>query len=183
VCQLGVPYGTSATLVPVLLRLHTYRSFIFFCALCRGPGDRCCAGCTPPTPPAARQPLPSSTLCAAPFDPQKSLSRSRMAEVASFSSSSSIILSFPDHITGRRVSLSLRADETCYTLSPLQLRAQIKCPLELVKAAAWFLEQQSPLDRKRSWIALPPPFGHMLAEFSPHVPVRCMFGCIASACQ
>lgn len=106
-----------------------------------------------------------------------------MAEVASFSSSSSIILSFPDHITGRRVSLSLTADETCYSLSPLQLRAQIKCPLELVKAAAWFLEQQSPLNRKRSWIALPPPLGHMLAAFSPHVPVRCMCSCVASACQ
>jgi hypothetical protein len=65
-----------------------------------------------------------------------------------------------------------------FFLSPLQLRAQIKCPLELVKAAAWFLEQQSPLNRKRSWIALPPPLGHMLAAFSPHVPVQLRRECM-----
>jgi hypothetical protein len=66
--------------------------------------------------------------------------------------------------------------------SPAQLRAQIKRPLELMKAAAWFFAQQSP-GIKRQREAPPPPLGHMLTEVSPCVPVRVMCGWVATACH
>ena len=66
-------------------------------------------------------------------------------------------------------------------LSPAQLRAQIiKRPLELMKASAWFFARRSP-DRHPE--EPPPPLGYMLAEFSPCVPVRVMFGCVSTACR
>ena len=93
---------------------------------------------------------------------------------------SSIPLSFPDHLTGRPVSLVLVVGGKLQ--SPEELRAQIKRPLELVQAAAWFFKRQSP-GMKRHREEPPPPLGCMLAEFSPCVPVRVMCGCVATACH
>ena len=92
------------------------------------------------------------------------------------------VLSFLDHLTGRRVSLVLVADGKLQP--PAQLRAQIKRALELMKTAAWFFTQRSP-GIKRHREEAPPPFsvGLMLTEFSPCVPVRLMFGCVAIVCR
>ncbi len=90
-------------------------------------------------------------------------------------------LSFPDRLTGRRVSLVIVfADGKLQT--PAQLRAQIMRPLELMQAAAWFFSRQSPC-MKRHREEPPPPLGHMLTQFSPCVPVRVMCGCVATACR
>ena len=105
-----------------------------------------------------------------------------VAEVASSSSMSSNVLAFPDHLTGRPASLALVVDGKF--LSPAQLRAQIKRPLELMNASAWFFARQSPdIKRHRDHEEPPPPLGYMLAEFSPCVPVRVMFGCVSTACR
>ena len=107
---------------------------------------------------------------------------SSMAEVASSSSDkSSNVLSFRDCLAGRRVSLALVPDGGKLQ-SPAQLRAQIMRPLELMKAAAWFFARQSP-GMKRHREEPPPPFVHMLTQFSPCVPVRVMFGCVSTACR
>ena len=90
------------------------------------------------------------------------------------------VLLFTDRLTGRRVSLVLVADGKL--LSPAQLRAQIKSPLDLMQAAAWFFARQSP-GMKRHLEEPPPPLGYMLTEFSPCVPVRVMCGCVATACR
>jgi hypothetical protein len=103
-----------------------------------------------------------------------------MSKAASSSSMLSNVLLFTDHLTGRRVSLALVADGKLQ--SPAQLRAQIKRPLELMKAAAWFFARQSPLYMHRRQESLPP-VAHLLAECSPCVPVRFMFACVATACQ
>ena len=103
-----------------------------------------------------------------------------MAEVASSSSMSSNFLAFPDHLTGRRVSLALVADGKLQ--SRQQLYAHIMRPLELMQAAAWFFARQSP-GMKRHLEEPPPPLGYMLTEFSPCVPVRVMCGCVATACR
>ena len=55
-------------------------------------------------------------------------------------------------------------------------------PLELMKASAWFFARRSP-GIKRHREEPPPPLGYMLAEFSPCVPVRVMFGCVSTACR
>ena len=85
-----------------------------------------------------------------------------------------------DCLTGRRVSLSLVVNGNL--LSPAQLRAQIKRPLEFVNAAQWFFTRQSP-GMKRHREEPPPPLGYMLTEFSPCVPVRVMCGCVATTCR
>ena len=100
--------------------------------------------------------------------------------VNSSSSMSSNVLSFPDRLTGRRVSLALVADGKLQSLQ--QLYAQIMRPLELMQAAAWFFARQSP-GMKRHREEPPPPLGHMLTQFSPCVPVRVMCGCVATACR
>ena len=104
------------------------------------------------------------------------------AEFASSSSMSTNVLSFPDHLTGRRMSLVLVADGKLQP--PAQLRAQIKRALELMKTATWFFAQRSP-GIKRHREEAPPPLSVdlMLTEFSPRVPVRLMFGCVAIACR
>jgi hypothetical protein len=102
------------------------------------------------------------------------------SSVASSSSMSPNVLSFPDHLIGRCVSLTFAADGKL--LSPAQLRAQIMRPLELMQAAAWFFQRQSP-GMKRHREEPPPPLGHMLTQFSPCVPVRVMCGCVATACR
>jgi hypothetical protein len=92
------------------------------------------------------------------------------------------VISFLDHLTCRRVSLFLVADGKLQP--PAQLREQIKRALELMKTAAWFFARRSP-GIKRHREEAPPPFsvGLMLTEFSPCVPVRLMFGCVAIVCR
>jgi hypothetical protein len=87
--------------------------------------------------------------------------------------------SFLDHFTGKRVSLIL-VDGT--PLTHTQLRAQIRRPLMLIQAEAWFFAQQSP-GMKRQREASPPPFSYMLTEFSSCVLVRFMLDCVATACR
>ncbi len=104
------------------------------------------------------------------------------ADVPSSSSMSSNGLSFTDHLTGRPVSLALVVDGNL--LSPAQLRAQIKRPLELMKSSARFFARQSPgIKRRRDHEEPPLPLGYMLAEFSPCMQVRVMFGFVAAACR
>jgi hypothetical protein len=94
-----------------------------------------------------------------------------------------ITFSFTDHLIGRLVSLNLRnLVDDGKLQSPVNLRAQIMRPLELVKATAWFFAQQLS-DIKRHREEPPPPLGHMLTEFSQCVPVRVMCGCVATACR
>jgi hypothetical protein len=107
--------------------------------------------------------------------------------ITSSSSTSSNVLPlyiFPHHLTGRRVSLSLGADGTCHPLPPAQLRAQIKRPLELIKAAARFFAQRSARCKHRRQAALPA-LTSIFAQYPAcHcVPVRLMFPCVAFACQ
>jgi hypothetical protein len=78
--------------------------------------------------------------------------------------------------------VSLAHDAGGKLLPPKQLRAQIKCPLELMQAAAWFFTRQSP-GMKRHLEEPPPPLDYMLTDFSPCVPVRVMCGCEATACR
>ncbi len=89
-----------------------------------------------------------------------------------------IALSFFDHTIGKIVSLRLGADGE--PLSPAEQRSQIKRPLVLVKAAEWFFAQQSPGFKRPRQRTLPPP-GFIVADHSPAVQVRFMFGCVATA--
>jgi hypothetical protein len=96
------------------------------------------------------------------------------------SSIMSIPLSFTDRLTGTPVSLALVANGI--PLSPAQLRAQIKRPLELMKAEAQLFTQRSPCWQHRRQAVLPP-LASVFAEYAPCVRVRRMFRCVASACQ
>jgi hypothetical protein len=98
----------------------------------------------------------------------------------SSSSMSSNVLSFPHRLTGTRVSLALVADGKLQ--SPAQLRAQIKRPLELIKANARFFSQRSTLCKRPRQEALPP-LGFIFAECSPCGHVRLIFYCAMIACQ
>ena len=89
-------------------------------------------------------------------------------------------LLFNDHTIGKNVTLRLGADGN--PLSPAEQHAQVKRPLELVKAAVWFFAQRSPVYKRPRQPPLTP-FGFIFAEYSPLVPVRVMFGCVATACQ
>jgi hypothetical protein len=102
--------------------------------------------------------------------------------VSSSSSMSANVLSFPDRLTGRHVSLALVVDGKLQ--SPAQLRAQIMRPLQFMQAAALVFERQLP-GMMMKWYSVepPPPLGHMLTHFSPCVPVRVMCGCVATACR
>jgi hypothetical protein len=95
---------------------------------------------------------------------------------------SSNVLSFPDRLTGRRVSLALVTHGKL--LSPAQLRAQIKRPLELIKADACFFSQRLPRCKhgRRRQEALPP-LGSIFVDYPPCVPLRVLFRCVAFACQ
>jgi hypothetical protein len=66
--------------------------------------------------------------------------------------------------------------------SPAQLRAQIKRPLELIKAEVRLLAQRSPHCQHRRQQALLP-LRSVVAECSPCGRVRLMFRCVAFACQ
>jgi hypothetical protein len=89
-------------------------------------------------------------------------------------------IAFTDHFTDKSVLVSLGADS--HPMSPVQLRAQIKRPLQLVQAAArlfaWRRQgcQHYP-DQP------PPPPRHIIGEYSPVVPVRFMFGCVVATCE
>ena len=101
-----------------------------------------------------------------------------MMQALSMSSSKSPSpLSFTDHLTGRHV---LVADGKLQT--PAQLRAQIKRPLQIMKADARLFAQRSPLFKHRRQQALPP-LGCVVAECSPCGRVRLMLRCVAFACQ
>ena len=104
-----------------------------------------------------------------------------MAEIA-FSSTTvaSNVLAVPDCLTGRRVSLALVADGKLKSHD--QLYAQILHPLELMQAAAWFFQRQLP-EMKRPRQDPRVPIGYMLTECSPCVPVRVMFGFVATSCR
>ena len=88
------------------------------------------------------------------------------------------VLAFPDHLTGRRVSLDLVADGKLQ--SRHHLYAQIMRPLELMQAAAWFFARQSPGMKRHREEPPPPPLDYMMTKFSPCVPVRVMCGCVTS---
>ncbi len=92
------------------------------------------------------------------------------------SSKSPSPLSFTDHLTGRPV---LVADGKLQT--PAQLRAQIKRPLQIMKADARLFAQRSPLFKHRRQQALPP-LGFIVAE-CPCGRVPLMLRCVAFACQ
>ena len=97
---------------------------------------------------------------------------------SSSSSVSSDVLVFFDHLIGRSLNFVLLANGNLQ--SPVQLRAQIKHPLELVKAAACFFRSPG-----MEWHGekLPPTLGHMQSEVFPFVLVRLMCGCVATACR
>jgi hypothetical protein len=127
------------------------------------------------------QPPRAHALMAALSDRRPSSSRCAFAPSVDSSSSMTFnALTFTDGLTGSRVSLALVAADQLQT--PAQLRAQIMRPLLLVQAAAWSFTRQSP-GRQRPRGNPPPPLGHMLTEFSPRVPARVMFGCVATACR
>ena len=93
---------------------------------------------------------------------------------------SSKVLSFPDRLTRRRVSLALIAHGNL--LSPAQLRARIKRPLELIKSEAQFFAQRSPrfkLCRQEALLHL----ASIFAKYRPRGRVPRMFRCVAFACQ
>ena len=99
----------------------------------------------------------------------------RLAASAAFD-----VLSFTDCLTGRRVSLALFADGKLQSRD--HLHAQILHPLELMQAAAWFVDRQLPgMKRVREDPCVP--FGYMLTECSPCVQVRVMFDFVATACR
>ena len=92
-------------------------------------------------------------------------------------------LTFTDGFLGRCRQLAL--DATRNPLPPPDQRAQIKMPLQILKAAAWFFEEGRGVvtGRKRHREDLPAPIDHMSAEFSPCVPLRVMFGFVATSCR
>ncbi len=104
-----------------------------------------------------------------------------MNHVAFFISTESNVFSFTHHLTGRCVSLAIGTDRNLP--SPAELRAQMNCAIELIRAEMWFFAQRSALVYKRLWQESLPPHGHTLVEFSPNVPVHVMFRCVATVCQ
>jgi hypothetical protein len=89
-------------------------------------------------------------------------------------------IAFTDYFTGKSVLVSLGAHS--HPLSPVQLRAQIKRPLQLVEAAARLFVRRWP-GRQRYQDQPHPPLRHIIGEYSPVVPVRFMFGCVVAACE
>ncbi len=83
-------------------------------------------------------------------------------------------LSFTDHLTGRRVTVSLAFVADGKLQSPKQLRAQIMHPIELMKTEARFFAHH-----RRQTL----PLGCVVAECSPCGRVRLVLPCVAFACQ
>ncbi len=102
-----------------------------------------------------------------------------MDQAASSSSISSINITYADHLTGRRVPLSLGADGN--PLAPAQLCAQIKTALALIRAETRCCAHRSLPGYERR-VQEPQPFiGHIFEQVS--APLRVMFRCVATACQ
>lgn len=103
-----------------------------------------------------------------------------MAAIASTSYMTTIALSYIDHFTHERVRLTVGAGGNA--VSPLLQRAQIKRPLELMRAAVYFFPQRS-AGYKRNRQEPLPPLGFIFAEYSPLAPLRVMPGFVATACH
>ena len=83
---------------------------------------------------------------------------------------------------GKPVSLAIGPDGM--PLSPIEQRALIMRPLELVKAVPWFFALSSPATCGERGRQEPlPPLRFMLYEYHPSVPVRIMFGFVAFLCS
>jgi hypothetical protein len=89
-------------------------------------------------------------------------------------------LTFTDSFLGRYVPLVL--DATGNPLPPPDQRKQIKMPLVVLKAAAWFFALPV-TGRKRHRKHSVAPLGYMLGQFSQCVPVRVMFGFVSTSCR
>ena len=92
-------------------------------------------------------------------------------------------LTFTDSFLGRCRRLALDANRN--PLPPPDQRAQIKMPLQILKAAAWsFQEGRGAVTGSKRYLEdSPAPLGHMLVQFSPCVPLRVMFGFVATLCR
>jgi hypothetical protein len=102
------------------------------------------------------------------------------------------VLSFPDRLTDRRVSLVLVSDGKL--LPPEELYAQIMRPLKVIKCHKWFFahhrseeaeEEEEEEESGGSVITTQvlPPLGCVVAECSPCGRVRLMLPCVAFLCQ
>jgi hypothetical protein len=91
-------------------------------------------------------------------------------------------LSWTNHFIGKPVSLAIGSDRM--PLSPVEQRALIMRPLELVKAVPWFFALHYPgtCGKRRRQQPLPP-LRFMRSEYHPSVPVRIMFGFVAFVCS
>jgi hypothetical protein len=91
------------------------------------------------------------------------------------------VLTFTDHLIGKQVSITLAADIDCQPLPPADQRAQIKRPLELIMANAYFFAQRSQSGytcyRQQSLS----PLNFISAQYIPCVPVRMMFSFVETA--
>ena len=91
-------------------------------------------------------------------------------------------LTFTDSFLGRCRRLAL--DTTGNPLPPPEQIAQIKMPLNILKAAEWFFAAPRRLTGgKRHREVSSAPLCHMLVQFSPCVPLRVMFGFVATSCH
>ena len=90
-------------------------------------------------------------------------------------------LTFTDSFVGRCRPLVL--DAIGIPLPPPDQLAQVKMPLKIVKAAEWFFAARRLTGEKRHREESPAPLSHMLVQFSPCVPVRVMFGFVATSCR
>jgi hypothetical protein len=91
------------------------------------------------------------------------------------------LLTFTDSFLGRCRPLALNA--TRNPLPPPDQLAQIKMPLKILMAAEWFFSARRLTGGKRHREDSPAPLSHMLVQFSPGVPVRIMFGFVATSCR
>jgi hypothetical protein len=91
-----------------------------------------------------------------------------------------VALRFADSLIGKHISLYL--DTGGLVLPPAGQRLQIMRQFDLIKASSWFFAQRLPsIKRHRKDQSLP--LGHLSTQFSPLLPVRMMFGLVATACH
>ena len=92
------------------------------------------------------------------------------------------LLSFTDHFAGTteslpHINIPLLPDEQAAL-------AQVTRPLQLMRAAAWFLGRQSPAAGRQRLLQQPlPPLDCVRDGCPARVPARVMFGCAATACR
>jgi hypothetical protein len=89
-------------------------------------------------------------------------------------------LRFADSLIGKHISLYL--DTGGLVLPPAGQRLQIMRQFDLINASSGFSAQRLPSIKRQRKEQLPP-LGHLSTQFSPHVPVRMMFGLVATACH